>query len=322
MSQGSSGKRSNPSSASKELTGRPETRLVVVDEGTQQQLDGVREHVASNLAFRATKLALSVDGVKVGVALTRTRSDDERFLRHVASKIKQLLLLNEFLFVVAPSGPHFGNWPMVIVGSSVVLVEKASTLACAKFLGRMKEIRSGGAQWIGYVEDVGSSDLDESMLWDIVRKTSHVVNPKTAPSGSRSIDDILGIARTRLERITPKQALSELHDLTFPLPVVIVDIRPAQQREEHGEIPDSLVVERNVLEWRFDPRSDARLSIADRYDLRILIFCQEGYASSLAAASLHDLGLLNATDIIGGYKAWKEAGLPTFTQPTPSQYSK
>ncbi|KLO10378.1 hypothetical protein SCHPADRAFT_916386 [Schizopora paradoxa] len=314
MSQGSSGKRSDPSrsSASRELTSRPETRL----------LDGVREHVATNLAFRATKLAISVDGVKVGVALTRTRSDDERFLRHVASKIKQLLLLNEFLFIVAPSGPHIGKWPMIIVGSTVTLVEKASTLVCAKFLGRMKEIRSEGARWIGYVEDVGSSDLDEGMLWDVVRKTSHVVNPKNAPSGSRSIDEILGVARTRLERITPKQALDELRDLTFPLPVVIVDIRPAQQREEHGEIPESLVVERNVLEWRFDPRSDARLSIADRYDLRIIIFCQEGYASSLAAASLHDLGLLNATDIIGGYKAWKEAGLPTFMQPSPSLYSK
>ncbi len=322
MSQGSGGKRSNRSSSSKELAVKPETRLVVVDEETQQQLDGVREHVAGNLAFRATNSAHTIDGVKIGVALTRTRSDDERFLRHVASKIKQLLLLNDFLFVVAPSGPHVGKWPMVVVGSSVTLVEKASTLACAKFLGRMKEVRSEGQRWIGYVEDVGSSELDEGMLWDIVRKTSHVLNPKTPPRGSRGIDHVLEVARTRLERITPQQAIDELHDLTFPLPVVIVDIRPAQQREEYGEIPDSLVVERNVLEWRFDPRSDSRLSIADRYDLRIIIFCQEGYASSLAATSLHDLGLLNTTDVIGGYKAWKEAGLPTFNQPTPSQYSK
>ena len=69
-------------------------------------------------------------------------------------------------------------------------------------------------------------------------------------------------------------------------------------------------MERNVLEWRFDPRCAHRLPIADRYDLRVIVFCQEGYTSSLAAAALHDLGMLNATDIIGGYAAWKDAGLP------------
>jgi rhodanese-related sulfurtransferase len=90
-----------------------------------------------------------------------------------------------------------------------------------------------------------------------------------------------------------------------------VDIRPESQRVNDGGIHGSLIIERNVLEWRFDPRCDSRLSIADRYDLRVIIFCQEGYTSSLAAASLQDLGLLNATDIVGGFKAWKEAGLPT-----------
>lgn len=69
-------------------------------------------------------------------------------------------------------------------------------------------------------------------------------------------------------------------------------------------------MERNVLEWRFDPRSDARLPIADRYDLRVVVFCQEGYTSSLAAKALQDLGLGRATDIDGGYKAWRDGGLP------------
>jgi rhodanese-related sulfurtransferase len=66
-----------------------------------------------------------------------------------------------------------------------------------------------------------------------------------------------------------------------------------------------LVIERNVLEWRFDPASDARLPIAD-YDLEVIVICQEGYASSLAAASLQDLGIHRATDVIGGYAAWRQ----------------
>ena len=90
-----------------------------------------------------------------------------------------------------------------------------------------------------------------------------------------------------------------------------VDIRPAAQRAEHGEIPGAIVIERNVLEWRLDPRSDARLTFADRYDLEVIITCQEGYTSSLAAACLQDLGLSRATDLDGGFAAWRAAGLPT-----------
>jgi len=85
---------------------------------------------------------------------------------------------------------------------------------------------------------------------------------------------------------------------------VVVDIRPASQREAEGELPGALVIERNVLEWRFDPACDTRLAIAD-YDLRVIVLCQEGYASSLAAASLQDLGIHRATDVIGGYAAWR-----------------
>jgi rhodanese-related sulfurtransferase len=70
-------------------------------------------------------------------------------------------------------------------------------------------------------------------------------------------------------------------------------------------LPGSLIIERNVLEWRLDPTSDARLPFAD-YELQVIVVCQEGYASSLAAASLHDLGLHRATDVIGGYAAWRE----------------
>jgi rhodanese-related sulfurtransferase len=211
-------------------------------------------------------------------------------------------------------------WPLTLIASDPQLLEKASTLASAKFLGRIRSIytSTSGHRWVAYIEDAGNTALDEAMLWDVVRKTPHVLNPHTPPLGSRGISDILVIARSRLERISPKQAYDELHDLTFPLPVVLVDIRPIAQRREHGEIPNTLIIERNVLEWRFDPRSEARIAIADRYDLRIIVFCHEGYTSSLAAASLHDIGLLNATDMVGGFMAWKEAGLPTTTQPNSS----
>jgi rhodanese-related sulfurtransferase len=84
---------------------------------------------------------------------------------------------------------------------------------------------------------------------------------------------------------------------------VVVDIRPAAQRAVEGELSGALVVERNVLEWRFDPTSAFRLPIAD-YDLQVIVMCSEGYTSSLAAASLQDLGIHRATDVIGGYTAW------------------
>ncbi|MCP9964802.1 hypothetical protein LUX57_06345 [Actinomadura madurae] len=78
-----------------------------------------------------------------------------------------------------------------------------------------------------------------------------------------------------------------------------------------GEVPGALIVERNVLEWRFDPSSAARLPEATGHDLRVIVLCSEGYTSSLAAAALHDLGLTRATDVVGGFKAWRAAGLPT-----------
>jgi rhodanese-related sulfurtransferase len=95
---------------------------------------------------------------------------------------------------------------------------------------------------------------------------------------------------------------------------VLVDIRPERQRALEGDIPGALIVERNVLEWRFDPASQARLAIAS-YRLQVIVVCSEGYTSSLAAASLQDLGVRRATDLDGGFRAWRAAGLPT--QPPP-----
>jgi rhodanese-related sulfurtransferase len=128
----------------------------------------------------------------------------------------------------------------------------------------------------------------------------------TAPTGSRGIDEVLAESRARLRRLEPLPAHRAHRE-----GAILVDIRPAAQRSYHGEIPGALVIERNVLEWRFDPRSDARLPIADSYDLPVIVFCQEGYTSSLAAAALQDLGLHHATDLAGGFAAWQSAGLPT-----------
>ena len=122
------------------------------------------------------------------------------------------------------------------------------------------------------------------------------------------IDDQLVDARTRLRRISVRAAYQEvLHGRAL-----LVDIRPAAQRAAEGEVAahlSPLVVERNVLEWRFDPRHEARLPQAG-WDTRVLILCQEGYTSSLAADALLRLGVRRSTDVVGGFAAWREAGLP------------
>jgi rhodanese-related sulfurtransferase len=121
---------------------------------------------------------------------------------------------------------------------------------------------------------------------------------------TRTIDDILADARALITRLTPAEAAVAMRD-----GAVLVDIRPAAQRAAEGEIPGALIIERNVLEWRFDPESDARLPVAD-YDLQVIVFCSEGYTSSLAAAALQELGVHRATDLAGGIKAWQASGLP------------
>ncbi|NHA67316.1 rhodanese-like domain-containing protein [Phycicoccus flavus] len=123
------------------------------------------------------------------------------------------------------------------------------------------------------------------------------------------VDRMLAAARARIDRLTPAQARDE-----WAAGAVLVDIRPASQRAAEGEVPGALVVERNVLEWRFDATSDAALPVAHD-DLRVVVLCQEGYTSSLAAAALRDVGVHRATDVVGGFAAWRDAGLPA-TPPT------
>jgi len=128
----------------------------------------------------------------------------------------------------------------------------------------------------------------------------------TRPQGARTVDDLLAEARSRIVRVTPHEAAARIAAGAH-----LVDIRPAAQRAREGEVPGSLIIERNVLEWRFDPASDARLPEATGYDVDVIILCSEGYTSSLAADALRSLGLHRATDVVGGFHAWVAAGLPT-----------
>ncbi len=120
-----------------------------------------------------------------------------------------------------------------------------------------------------------------------------------------TVDDLLARARARLHRLEPADAADAV-----ARGALLVDIRPAWQRADEGEIPDALLIERNHLEWRLDPSTDARIPEAVDHDVEIIVVCSEGYSSSLAAASLQDLGLHRATDLIGGFAAWRAAGFP------------
>ena len=122
-----------------------------------------------------------------------------------------------------------------------------------------------GLAWNGY---------DETALMDVLQKCAQeLVDPSRPPPGSRGIDETLALACTRLHRLLPRQTFEELVDADITVPVLLVDIRSAAQRAKYGQIPGAMIIERNVLEWRFDPRClEGRLDIATRFDLRIIIF--------------------------------------------------
>lgn len=115
-----------------------------------------------------------------------------------------------------------------------------------------------------------------------------------------SVDRLVDAARQQIDRTAPAQ-LDELGARG----ALVIDIRPASQRDAEGGLPGALVVERNVLEWRLDPTGPHRLPEVTSFDQPVVVLCSEGYASSLAADSLRALGYPNATDLIGGYRAWQ-----------------
>lgn len=128
----------------------------------------------------------------------------------------------------------------------------------------------------------------------------------TEPAGWIAIDELLERVREGLDRVGPKDAF----EAVAADGALLVDIRYQALRERDGLIPGALVVERNELEWRLDPQGSHRAAEATSHDLRVVVICNEGYASSLAAVSLRQLGLHRATDLVGGFQAWKAEGLP------------
>lgn len=140
------------------------------------------------------------------------------------------------------------------------------------------------------------SDAPDGRGWERLRQpaTRHL-----------SIDDVLADARNQIDRVSPREAARLLAE-----GAALVDIRPIEYREAEGEVPGSFVIERNVLEWRLDPLNEARIKELADYDKRIIIMCNEGYASSLAAADLRRLGHRRVADLDGGFRSWKAAGLP------------
>jgi rhodanese-related sulfurtransferase len=127
-----------------------------------------------------------------------------------------------------------------------------------------------------------------------------------SPNYASRVDEMLDRARSGYGRVGPAEAAR-----TLAQGGLLVDTRPAAQRAEFGEIPGAIVIERNVLEWRLDPTSAHRHERVTASDQEMVLFCQAGYASSLAVVSLRQLGLSRVTDLVGGYEAWLAAGLPT-----------
>jgi rhodanese-related sulfurtransferase len=121
----------------------------------------------------------------------------------------------------------------------------------------------------------------------------------------KTVEQLLEEARAGLRRLSPTEAANALAD-----GALLVDIRPADQREREGEVPGARVIERNVLEWRLDPVSAHCIPEVTGHDQVVVILCSEGYTSSLVAATLQEMGFRNATDVDGGFQAWKAAGLP------------
>ncbi|CAM5371358.1 sulfurtransferase [Streptomyces pilosus] len=131
------------------------------------------------------------------------------------------------------------------------------------------------------------------------------------PGDAVGIDELLERVRAGYERVDAPDA----YQAARAGEALLVDIRYAALRDRDGLVPGALVVERNELEWRLDPRGSHRLPEATGHDLRVVVICNEGYASSLAAESLHRLGLRRATDLVGGFQAWRAAGLPVTRTP-------
>ncbi|KAL0579712.1 hypothetical protein V5O48_002276 [Marasmius crinis-equi] len=308
-------------------------------------LSAVREQVAQEIAMRTMNKTQVVDGMFVPsaepLASTQNRSSlgvqtsvsftfsskkssraDIAFLTLIASHISLFAGVKEsdYLYVVATSGLPPPDVPynfILICSSDDDYIQRAIAIVSSKFVGRVDKVRAlTSTSSLVEVREVGLSSYDELALWDAVRKSARApIDPLVPPPGSRSAERMLSDARAHLQRLTPHKAFEELRDPVedgVKAPTFLVDIRAEQERYREGSIKGAVVVDRNELELKFDPRAhkSERLAVANRYDLRIIVFDGSGRASSLAAYQLRELGMWNATDIVGGFRAWKQAEFP------------
>jgi rhodanese-related sulfurtransferase len=123
--------------------------------------------------------------------------------------------------------------------------------------------------------------------------------------GRRTIHDLLAAARARYQRLTPVEAFTAMR-----AGALLIDLRTDAQRQRDGEIPGALAIDRTVLEWRVDPASGATHPAIGDLDAPLILLCNQGYSSSLAVGTLLDLGASRVTDVVGGFEAWRAAGLP------------
>ncbi|KAF9782404.1 hypothetical protein BJ322DRAFT_1010025, partial [Thelephora terrestris] len=285
-------------------------------------IEDVRAQVARSIAARVIRKAELVDGSKVGVVFTLSRSQDDQFLYVVAGEIRAFLNTGYIPSPATATSPgsqgRGGNSPptkLVIVGSSPVFVHRAMMLTRSKFLGRTVENLDRALLWEVGVYGLGGSAYDELALRDIVKKSvSNLMEPLVPPPGSVSVALLLSHTRAKLERMTPDEAHNEVTGMDeMAPPIFLIDIRSERQQREFGVIPGSISIDRNELEWKLDPRSRGRLgpaAVVDRFDVRVILISHDGKASSLAARSLQLIGLTSATDVVGGFLAWKAAGMP------------
>jgi len=205
----------------------------------------------------------------------------------------------EPILVIEPGQPRAFGPDYAHDVRNLSLAPAVSIHAYSPPLSEMNEYELDGNQLIpsrGASERAERLDQERHAQWQ----------KPTNPTGPLSIDQMLSAARVRLRRLSP----DVVYRSVAKTEAILVDIRPESQRAIEGSIAGALVVERNVLEWRFDPASSARLPVATDHDIQVIVFCSEGYTSSLAAASLQDLGLWRATDMVGGFHAWCATGLP------------
>jgi rhodanese-related sulfurtransferase len=125
----------------------------------------------------------------------------------------------------------------------------------------------------------------------------------------RTVDELLEDARAHLRRLEPSAA----HDAMLK-GALLVDVRRAEARAADGVVPGSIHITLDVLEWRMDPDSSRRHELVGGLDRHVILLCRQGYSSSLAARRLQEIGFAKATDVVGGFEAWVEAGLPVELQ--------